>query len=1446
MSTQVDDLKIKLEGDIKGAEHELDKLIGKIGELSDKVANIGSKSSGSITKSFASIDLGGAKSKFDKFQSYVDKAASDMAKKLIIDFEVKDENAKKRIGELSQMLVKERAQASKMSAEGVGAGFDAEKIGKTLESVVVSAHNVRRAAAESKSEWQDFYDMLKNYSGKINVGDDGLKEMRHVLGEWKHLDGLIKSKFSSKEGLGIGTIFDDFDSALGGQLQRLSDTLDNSFDNKEKKIKTVVAALELYREELESFPKETAENISGGVWDVLIEKLGEVDRSARETFETVESRVAKIKSIVGDVGKDYATKGKGSSLNTAETIQSKIETLNYKISDLKDKAALKEVGSTGWNNIQKEIALTENQVESLQAKLDGLSTTKAQSQEAELARLEELAARVIAKERAEMERYTEAEVAATNEANNQVSAVQRVETETSKLQSSMRDVGQAAQNVTDTGVESINKKFSMIGATVDVFKEKLRTLPNVLERMNIIRPTQAFLEIQDQIDKTDVKLLHLTQMMSRGLATNPKFKATTTYRKLQYDIDATKGALRGLEQELDDLGNRTHEINFDGFGSTLRNAFSSTLNIVQRIGGAFSSLARTVGGKVSSTFKKFTSNLFKTNDVSKRLVKSFMRVGNMLRLMVTRMALRGVINEAKQSFSELIQFSDKTAASFNKIRNAIKYLADTLATLAAPILNASSTFAGLGNIIDVITDKIVELINKFNQLLSALLGHSTWIKATKQTKDYTKEVDKAGKAAKKALQPFDELNNLTTNDSGGGNDTGTGGSQFSELPIDDKWKNIAKWLKDMWKNGDFTELGAYLGQKLRDALNSIPWGKIQNTARKIASSLATLLNGFFRTEGLAKSIGNTIAQAINTGLIFAEEFIKKFDFAAFGKFIGDAIVSAIKGIQWQRFIDACKALGKGIATAINSLVNTGVISEIGKAIGKILLGAIEFAFNLITNIDFDKLAEEIANGIKNFLGVLGAVDKETGLTGWEKLGKTISDALLGLLKILNTTLGDKTIRKQISDGITGLLNQIDFAEIIGQSVELIANIAKGFATVIIAAFKSEEFRRGIATAIPYLAGAFALSLAGKGLATVGTTIAKNIAKNLGIALLSGELTSSIGGAFMKLGAATFGKFGAGVVSVTGQVGSTISTALAGVGGTVMVACTALVSGITAFFAGADIGNTIGKYLYPDDKELYEKYDGIKGTINLTLEAIVTFYQRAYERISGWIQKWVEYQKNCVTTAVTFVSTKFNEVKTFVVSKLTEIGNNLLSAFNTMSTNVRTSAQNIYTAVTSVFTSIGQFFATLPQKAMTWGGNFISGLISGMQQKIGGVTNIVTTVANKIRQNAGGGIFVNGQWKAIQGYAGGGQPKSAEMFLARENGAPEFVGTMGGHTAVANNDQIVASVSDGVYRAVKAAMSGSQGNTNVSVELVGDTANLFKAIRKEGNEYQKRTGNPVFA
>ena len=1462
MGTQVDDLTIKLQGDIKGAEHELDKLIGKIGELSDKVANIGSKSSGSITKSFASIDLGGAKSKFDKFQSYVDKAASDMAKKLTIDFEVKDENAKKRIAELSQMLVKERAQASKMSAEGVGAGFDAEKIGKELERVIVSAHNVRRAAAEGKAEWQDFYDMLKNYSGKINVGDDGLKEMRHVLGEWKHLDGLIHQKFSSKEGLSISTIFDDFDSALGGQLQRLADSMDNSFDNKEKKIKAVVEALRLFREEIETPSKETAENISYGVWDVLIDKLWEVDRTARETFKSIDSRIAGLRAEVGDAGKEFATEGSGRFLNTVDKINEKIEKLQAHINDVNDKAALKEPDSTVWQNYQKEIIRTENMISSLQEKLDGFNVGNVSSSIEKFNRATDKA----------IERMYAAEAAqkAVNYEAQQSVAKEDTFGDYKAYDNAIKQFNELIK--ASKGAVEGTVEFQQSLARTRVKLDDLRNNP--LEKYNLVKPREEFVDLANKIDIAAAKLHGFSESMSKGFATNRKFAKTREFEQIKYDAESTRREIVDLIADLDRLGDKTHEINFDSFGNSIKGAFSSTLNIVHKIGGAFSSLARTISGKVSSAFKKLTSNLFKTNDISKRLVKSFMRVGNMLRLMITRMALRGVINEAKQSFTELTQFSDKVADNFNKLRNAIKYLADTLAALVAPIFKTSSSFAGIGYIIDSITDKIVDLINKFNQLLSALLGHNTWIKATKQTKDYTKEVDKAGKAAKKALQPFDELNNLTTNDSGGGNDTGTGGSQFSELPIDPKWKNIAKWLKDMWKKGDFTELGAYLGARLRDALNSIPWGKIQNTARKIASSLATLLNGFFRTEGLAKAIGNTIAQAINTGLIFAEEFIKKFDFAAFGKFIGDAIVSAIKGIQWQRFIDACKALGKGIATAINSLVNTGVISEIGKAIGKILLGAIEFAFNLITNIDFDKLASEIANGIKNFLGVLGAVDKETGLTGWEKLGKTISDALLGLLNILNTTLGDKEIRKQISDGITGLLNQIDFAEIIKNSATLIGNIAKGLASVIIAAFKSEELRKGIVAGIPYVAAIFGAQLAGKGLLKLGATVGKKLLQHIGLSIING---------LPELGASISAAVGSTAVTVVGSIAAVIAAAI----------------------GGMSFGKWIGSMIFPDDAELYEHYAGISGTFEMLGDFFTTLAERIQERwqeLKAWFAENMPYFSELVSrianaikdtatkaavaikeelskelnaikegfsrlkdkasevlTAIKIVfGTIFTNIKEDIVTKVENIKTNISNAFNFIKSLIEGGSEiivgvidgnliAIYQGFTKCFDSIKNYITNFINNAKSWGSQFVNNFKSAFDNfgilSFGGVGQVAKKI---LHLNADGGIYVNHRWKQIQGYAGGGQPKSAEMFLARENGAPELVGKMGSHTAVANNDQIVASVADGVYRAVVSAMAASGGNNKMQVEIIPDTSGIFKVVQREGNDYQQRTGRPVFA
>ena len=99
-------------------------------------------------------------------------------------------------------------------------------------------------------------------------------------------------------------------------------------------------------------------------------------------------------------------------------------------------------------------------------------------------------------------------------------------------------------------------------------------------------------------------------------------------------------------------------------------------------------------------------------------------------------------------------------------------------------------------------------------------------------------------------------------------------------------------------------------------------------------------------------------------------------------------------------------------------------------------------------------------------------------------------------------------------------------------------------------------------------------------------------------------------------------------------------------------------------------------------------------------------------------------------------------------------------------------------------------------------------------------------------------------EGIKGYATGGLPESGEVFIARENGIPEMVGSIGGRTAVANNDQIVEAVSVGVYNAVVDAMSRSGGNKQPTIVQINGRE-VFRAVQDESTAYSKRTGQPAF-
>lgn len=107
---------------------------------------------------------------------------------------------------------------------------------------------------------------------------------------------------------------------------------------------------------------------------------------------------------------------------------------------------------------------------------------------------------------------------------------------------------------------------------------------------------------------------------------------------------------------------------------------------------------------------------------------------------------------------------------------------------------------------------------------------------------------------------------------------------------------------------------------------------------------------------------------------------------------------------------------------------------------------------------------------------------------------------------------------------------------------------------------------------------------------------------------------------------------------------------------------------------------------------------------------------------------------------------------------------------------------------------------------------LAGWIEHVLEGFGIMQGIRSRVA---RAEANGSIY-------LQGFATGGFPDEGQLFMARESG-PELVGTMGGRTAVANNQEITEGIRQAVYDAMTA--SNANGNNDVSVRVYLDSREI---------------------
>lgn len=279
------------------------------------------------------------------------------------------------------------------------------------------------------------------------------------------------------------------------------------------------------------------------------------------------------------------------------------------------------------------------------------------------------------------------------------------------------------------------------------------------------------------------------------------------------------------------------------------------------------------------------------------------------------------------------------------------------------------------------------------------------------------------------------------------------------------------------------------------------------------------------------------------------------------------------------------------------------------------------------------------------------------------------------IKGVGVELGEKLLPKvlEFMEKLSDLIDKYDALDDTQKDAMIkFAGVAAAIGPVLSVLGRLMIGMGSIMTAAPKVAGAF--GKISSGLGTFGTKIA-------GAATKIGEFGGAVVG---KLSAAlpAIGNF------FTADIGATMSAGGAAAGAT---AATALVGGITAFLGGSEIGKKVGEWIFPDDKELYEKYEGVKGTFQLygdfftTLgeeisdkvgtawdnvkEATSTMVERTGEHFDNFKQKAGETWDNVKEAADTFVE-RINEHWTNAALKLKDFSDSAKQKFDDFKDKIR--------------------------------------------------------------------------------------------------------------------------------------------------------------------------------
>lgn len=442
--------------------------------------------------------------------------------------------------------------------------------------------------------------------------------------------------------------------------------------------------------------------------------------------------------------------------------------------------------------------------------------------------------------------------------------------------------------------------------------------------------------------------------------------------------------------EVDRVSNSTNRLQsiLAGVRNTFASAFPFGANLLSRISryasdGAsrisalrkqLSLLPVTTVQQLASAVENFTS----------RLKSALSTVGRVVLTMGVRSLVRGIKSALDEGMSNLYQWSSKIGGTFaqsmNRIKTASQYLKNSFAALAAPLINL------VAPIIDVITDKIVDVINLLSMFIAKLTGQTTYTAARKISTAWGDASEKSGKAAKeiqRTLLSFDELNIISKASSGGsGSGGGTDfGSMFEQRPIDSDFSAFMDKIKGMLTeitaivSGFALALGTIL--VLTGANIPLGLGLMVAGAAGLAAVIALNWNGM--SERLAKVL--TVVTSVVGGFLLAIGALLAFSSPATMPLgialmaVGAASLAAAVAINWK-FLNGDLKNALSILTGVvgGALLGIGAILAFSGAnipLGIALMAAGAVSLVTAVGLNWDILPDKIKGVITLAMGIIG-------------------------------------------------------------------------------------------------------------------------------------------------------------------------------------------------------------------------------------------------------------------------------------------------------------------------------------------------------------------------------------------------------------------------------------------------------------------------------------------